>query len=204
MALTSVGGWVGRALSGRTRVIQIGKKNSRNLVFTLRSMGLMHISEFPLSPSVHPHYQVVRWDLTMAPSLRYIKKTHCSSHVSCLTSRPILHKVTCSPLFAFSQAGMCGVRTSRVQTGSPIMNQAPHRPIDGQPSFRNTKVAATPMADQGKVLPFPRDRYVQTGLEGLQTCPRFCHQEPLSEWPSAQPNPLNYIRARYAELVKGV
>ena len=93
-----------------------------------------------------------------------------------LLSRIMPHfeaQVTCSLLFAFSQAGMCGVRTSRVQTGSPIMNQAPNRPVDSQPSFRNTRVAATPMANQGTLLPFPRDRYVQTGLEGLQTCPRF-------------------------------
>lgn len=57
----------------------------------------------------------------MAPCLRYLKWTR--------PLRPQFEAHTAQgdvqPLSAFTQAGICGVKTSRVEKGPPIMDQSP-------------------------------------------------------------------------------
>ena len=138
-----------------------------------------------------------------------------------LTLRPILHRATCSPPFTFSQAGMCGVRTSRVQTGLPTINQP--QLTAGLPSGLGTPGTLPPRwPTKGRYCHAPGIgtcrrvskvyqpvsvlRRVVVSFNGPMIATRNPHH-PLSEWPTdlaGLQNPLNRIRARYAELAKGV
>ena len=106
----------------------------------------------------------------MAPSLRYIKKNHSFS----LVHRPL------TPHFEAQIAQGDLQPAFRILTGGHVWSEgrwsanqfSDHEPTppphpDRQPSFRNAKNATTPMANQGTLQPFPRDKDVQMGLEGL-------------------------------------